>query len=146
LQEVTPNVARFYIMAFTGDVEKTRAQYKDFAQGVKSSSLLSASQTKMNGKEVNGFMAASQKTAVPLDFVTIISGTAANAWHAVGTEPFGKVFYDQDGSAHERYDVDVEKGMVMVLRPDGWIGARFGLGDSGLVGEIEAYFKMFSRA
>jgi phenol 2-monooxygenase len=146
LQEVTPNVARFYIMAFTGDVEKTRAQYKDFAQGVKSSSLLSASQTKMNGKEVNGFMAASQKTVVPLDFVTIISGTAANAWHAVGTEPFGKVFYDQDGSAHERYDVDVEKGMVMVLRPDGWIGARFGLGDSGLVGEIEAYFKMFSRA
>ena len=145
LQEVTPNNARFYIVAFTGDVEKTRSGYRDFADSVKASGLLSSSRPEMNGKLIKGQTTADRIGQIPVGFVTIIAGTEANVWHAVGTEPFGKAFYDQDGSAHDRYAVNVEEGMLMILRPDGWIGARLGLGSSGLVGDIEAYFQLFLR-
>jgi phenol 2-monooxygenase len=145
LQEVTPNNATFYIIAFTGDVEKTRSGYRDFADSVKASILLTSSRAEMNGKLVKGQTAADRIGQIPVDFLTIIAGTEANAWHAVGTEPFGKVFYDQDGSAHDRYEVNVEEGMLMILRPDGWIGARLSLGSIGVVGEIEAYFRLFLR-
>lgn len=145
LQQVTPNNASFYIVAFTGDVEKTKSRYKDFASSIQSSTILSSSKPQMNGKFVNGAASSSKMVQIPVEFATIIAGTAANAWHAVGTEPFGKVFYDQDGSAHDRYQVNIAEGVVIILRPDGWIGARLGLGSSELVDDIEVYFRAFLR-
>jgi phenol 2-monooxygenase len=145
LQQITPNKARFYILAFTGDVDKTKSLYKGFAESVQSSSLLSPSKPQTNGKAVNGATTTLSSGRVPVDFVTIIAGTAANAWHAVGTEPFGKVFYDQDGSAHQRYGVNLEEGLIMLLRPDGWVGARFGLTNGGVCDDIETYFRGFLR-
>src|SRR2546421_9238794 len=41
---------------------------------------------------------------LPIDFVTILTGTAANPWHLLGMEPRGRVYYDPDCSAHRRYD------------------------------------------
>jgi len=40
----------------------------------------------------------------------------------LGCQPFGKVFLDGDMKAHGMYGVDVQRGAIIVFRPDGWIG------------------------
>jgi phenol 2-monooxygenase (NADPH) len=138
LQQITPNEAKFYIVVFTGDVGKTRRQYKTFAASVMVSH-------QSNGNHFNGTTPVARLRHVPVEFITIIPGAEANAWHALDTEPFGKVFYDEDGSAHDRYEVNMEEGMAVILRPDGWIGARLGLWTTGSIEEIESYFGAFLR-
>ena len=54
----------------------------------------------------------------------------------------GRVYFDQKETAHARYGVDVKKGAVVVLRPDGWIGTGTILG-SEAVKELETYFSSF---
>lgn len=137
LQQITPNKAKFYVVVFTGNVEKTKSRYKAFTDPI--------SISPSNGVHVNGANPVPKLNEFPVEFITIIPGREANAWHAVGTEPFGKVFYDEDGSAHERYEVIFEEGMAMILRPDGWIGARLGLASTSLMEDIESYFGNFLR-
>lgn len=55
-------------------------------------------------------------------------------------EPFGRIFYDGKGNAHERYGVDLAKPSAVIVRPDGWIGTMVDLTNEGAVKEIEAYF------
>ncbi len=43
------------------------------------------------------------------------------------------------GVAYQRYGVGVDSGAVLVVRPDGWIGARFALESDKLMGNIDAY-------
>ncbi|KAF2002463.1 hypothetical protein P154DRAFT_488449 [Amniculicola lignicola CBS 123094] len=123
LQKITPNIARFYIVAFAGDVTKTKP-------------LLSAFTTAL---EKLPWLADAES---PISRISIFSGLGPSAYESLGGYPFGKVFYDDDQSAHERYGVDKNKGAVFVLRPDGWVGTVMALGGTA-AGGLEEYFKKF---
>ena len=60
----------------------------------------------------------------------------------LGSPTFGKAYYDVDGAAHERYGVAVQKGFVVVLRPDGTVGTGCALegGDN-----LTKYFRGFLK-
>ncbi len=151
LHQITANHAKFHIVVFAGEPEQTKGSYQLFRNGIKESSLFSSRRPTSNGipnghedatDKTNGAQEHSQMSlarSLPVEFLTILTGTAANAWHLLGTEPFGRIYYDADSSAHRRYDVDMTKGAVTVLRPDGWIGAVFKM-EKGIVCKLEEYF------
>lgn len=56
-------------------------------------------------------------------------------------EPFGRIFYDVNGTAHKRYGVSVTEPTAVVLRPDGWIGTMVNLREEDSTSELERYFK-----
>lgn len=76
-----------------------------------------------------------------IDYLTILAKKVPSAYEALGHSPLGRVYFDdaQQG-AHERFGVDVLKGAVVVLRPDGWIGTMAVLGE-GTATELERYFE-----
>lgn len=163
LQQVTPNHARFRIVIFAGDAEFTNETYRALTRGLEQSMAFfpktSTANGIANGCGYNRENAQRQTPAVsdgyqlkgqdnkpqplPIDFLTILTGAAANPWHLLGIEPFGRVYYDPDCSAHRRYDVDQKEGAVVVLRPDGWVGAILELDAIGIVARLEEYFRSF---
>lgn len=124
LQTVTPNVAQFYIVVFAGDVELTKQYLSAFTDSFPQSHWLF-------------------DTKHPISWLSIFDGPGGpSAFETLGGMPFGRVFYDADHSAHKRYGVCADKGAVLVLRPDGWVGTVTELGSGGIVA-LEAYFEKF---
>ncbi|KAF2183832.1 3-propionate hydroxylase [Zopfia rhizophila CBS 207.26] len=124
LQTETPNVARFYIVLFAGDVSHIKPSLAAFSTSVSRHRWLFEPDT-------------------PISSISILSGGGGpSAYETLDGMPFGKVFYDEDKSGHERYGVDVCKGAIFVLRPDGWVGTVLELG-SDAVNSLENYFKRF---
>jgi phenol 2-monooxygenase len=123
LQTETPNIARFYVVLFAGNVASTKASLAAFSKSVEDMPWLFNSGT--------------------ISWISIFSGAGGpSAYETLGGMPFGKVFYDEDHSAHKRYGIDVEEGMVFVFRPDGWVGTVSELG-SGAADALDKYFKRF---
>jgi phenol 2-monooxygenase len=162
LQQVTPNHARFCIVIFAGDAELTKESYRVFSRGLEQSMVFFSKTSTENGivneggpnknghehkpAVSDGYHSNGQDNTprpLPMDFVTILTGTAANPWHLLGIEPLGRVYYDPDCSAHRRYNIDPKAGAVVVLRPDGWIGLILGLDVIGAVARLEEYFRGF---
>ena len=79
---------------------------------------------------------------LPIDFLTIFSIVGGSTWDLLEMAPLGKTYYDPESAAHQRYDVDISKGAIIVIRPDGWIGSRLTL-DVDAVRSLEGYFKPF---
>ncbi|KAE9987212.1 hypothetical protein Vi05172_g2252 [Venturia inaequalis] len=125
LHKETPNVGHFYIVVFTGLAEHTSPSLKTLSNKLQSTFFFS-------------------NHAHPISFLTISATVGPSACEVLGIQPFGRTFYDKDGSAHKRYDVDVEKGAIFVLRPDGWIGTAVEMGENA-VDELARYFKRFLR-
>ncbi|KAF2660804.1 FAD/NAD(P)-binding domain-containing protein [Lophiostoma macrostomum CBS 122681] len=124
LQAVTPNLAKFYIVLFAGDVAVTKEALARFTSAVASLQWLFGAE-------------------LPISWISIFSGPGgASAYETLGGMPHGKVFYDENHSAHQRYGIDVNKGAVFVLRPDGWVGTVTELGQ-GAGHALETYFKRF---
>ncbi|KAF2710742.1 3-propionate hydroxylase [Pleomassaria siparia CBS 279.74] len=124
LQTETPNIARFYIVLFAGDVAQTKSSLAAFSQSVEDMQWL-------------------HDCSNPISWISIFSVAGGpSAYETVGGMPFGKVLYDEDHSAHKRYGVDVGRGAVIILRPDGWIGTVTQLG-SGAAQAVGSYFKKF---
>ncbi|ORY15435.1 FAD binding domain-domain-containing protein [Clohesyomyces aquaticus] len=124
LQTETPNVARFYIVLFAGDVAKTKSSLATFTSSVGGIDWLFSPKS-------------------PIAWVSVFAGPGGpSAYETLGGMPFGRVFYDEDYSAHSRYGVNTYKGAVFVLRPDGWVGTVTQLG-SGAGDALAAYFKKF---
>jgi phenol 2-monooxygenase (NADPH) len=166
LHQITPNHARFHAVVFAGDAEYTRERYQVLSRKIGENRVFSPTKSTDNrvtngngygGQHEEGYGAetsnepcfygrASARRSLPLDFLTILAGTAANAWHLLGTEPLGRVYYDHDRSAHRRYDIDSNEGAVVILRPDGWIGALLELEGVDVIAKLEAYFKSFLAA
>jgi phenol 2-monooxygenase len=121
LHEQTPNLARFRIIVFAGNPALTQPVLHKLDTTLKGSGFLSSG-------------------TLPISWLTIPSEIGPSACELLGVMPFGKVFYDGDKVAHERYGVDVEKGGVFVLRPDGWVGTSLALTEE-TVSELESYFK-----
>jgi phenol 2-monooxygenase len=163
LQQVTPNHARFHVVVFAGDAEYTKERYRVLSRTIGESRVFSPPRSTNNGvtngngqsgqhEEEDGadvfrgrcsYGQVGTPQCLPLDFLTILAGTAANAWHLLGMEPLGRVYYDHDRSAHRRYDIDPNEGAVVILRPDGWMGARVELKGADVIAKLEAYFKSF---
>ncbi|KAK8845282.1 hypothetical protein IAR55_005995 [Kwoniella newhampshirensis] len=61
------------------------------------------------------------------EFTTLIAGSGISAVESLGQAPWGKTWFDHSGAAHTAYGVDRGTGAVVVLRPDGWVGAVIGL-------------------
>lgn len=128
LQRETPNNACFYIAVFSGNVESTLHSLTCFTKAVASLPWLL------------------DDDAVPISWLSIIAGRGAPlAYEMLGHMPLGRVFYDGDYSAHGRYGVSMEKGAVLVLRPDGWVGTVVELDGNG-VEKLERYFSRFLLA
>jgi phenol 2-monooxygenase len=122
LQTETPNIARFYIVIFAGDVARTKSFLAAFTGAITPLKWLFEQEN-------------------PISWLTIISGPGGpSAYETLGGMPFGRVFYDDNHSAHERYGVQVDKGAVLVLRPDGWLGTVVEFG-AGAGDALTRYFK-----
>lgn len=71
----------------------------------------------------------------------ILCADSGNAAHEVlGMPPMGggRVYLDTTRAAHEVYGVDVERGALVVMRPDGWVGTIAGVDE---IEALEAYFR-----
>jgi phenol 2-monooxygenase len=124
LQAVTPNIAEFYIVVFTGDITLTRQNLAAFTSSLPQSHWLF-------------------DPKYPFSWLSIFDGPGGpSAYETLGGMPLGRVFYDNDHSAHERYGVKADKGAILVLRPDGWVGTVSELGSGGKVA-LEKYFQRF---
>lgn len=121
LHTETPNMARFHVVVFAGESEHTKANLKSVSAAVSSSGLFS-------------------DVAMPISWLTISATSGASAFEVLGIMPFGRVFYDEKHTAHERYGIDVREGGIVLLRPDGWIATTAAL-RVGAVSELEEYFR-----
>ncbi|RAR02411.1 3-(3-hydroxy-phenyl)propionate hydroxylase [Stemphylium lycopersici] len=124
LQNETPNIASFYIVLFAGDVERTKPALASFT-------------------DTTSIVPWLHDPKVPISWISIIAGPGGpSAYEILGGMPFGRVFYDGNHSAHLRYGVATEKGAVLVLRPDGWVGTVIGL-DGDAAEKLDNYFRRF---
>ncbi|RMZ67051.1 3-(3-hydroxy-phenyl)propionate hydroxylase [Pyrenophora seminiperda CCB06] len=127
LQTESPNTATFYIVIFAGDVKQTKSALSAFTHAVATLSWLHH-----NDEDEEG--------VVPISWLTLFAGPGGpSAYETLGGMPFGRVFYDEQLVAHKRYGVAVEKGAVVVLRPDGWVGTVVEL-DGGAGEGLREYF------
>jgi phenol 2-monooxygenase (NADPH) len=123
LHKIMPNLSHFYVVIFVGELEETSALFREFSNAVERSRLLG-------------------NAHLPITWVTIPGQSGPSAFELLGSSPLGRVYFDQGQTAHARYGVDVKKGAVVVLRPDGWVGTSTILG-SEAVKELETYFSSF---
>lgn len=142
LQTLMANVARFYVLVFAGKSTQAKGNFMAMKNEVKKNKHLQGpkdtiSKPATNGVHLNGDSAHARPW--PVDFLTVLPERVGNAWFELGTDPLGSVYYDDNGTANTRYGVDIDVGGVFVLRPDGWIGAKFDLGSKSLVDDIDAY-------
>jgi phenol 2-monooxygenase len=121
LHKEAPNNARFHVVVFAGEPNYTSTSLKSFSDSLEGSKVFS-------------------NARLPISWLTIPANSAPSAFELLGIMPFGKVFYDEKQTAHNRYGVDIKRGGVMVLRPDGWVGTSTSLRDGAVV-ELEVYFK-----
>ena len=120
------NICKFTIIVFSGAPAQTETligQFREYVDGPQSWERYSADL---------------------FQYMTIIfdHNQYSSTEEKLGAPLFGQAFYDVDGSAHERYGVEIDKGSVVVVRPDGTIGTACGL-DQG--SRISAYFAEFVR-
>ena len=116
-----PNTARFHIIIFAGEAEHTSSSLNSFMSTVKFSKTLA-------------------KSSLPISWLIIPAKSGPSAFELLGATPLGKVFYDEKQTAHVRYGVDLKRGGIFVMRPDGWVGTATEL-NARAVQELEVYFK-----
>ncbi|KAK3071918.1 hypothetical protein LTR53_007764 [Teratosphaeriaceae sp. CCFEE 6253] len=116
----TPNVGRFYIVVFAGEAFDAEQAFFEAAKGSQALGRL------QDGDLVN--------------YLTLLGKPGPGTYEGLGHDPLGRAFFDDaEHTAHTRYGVDILKGAVAVLRPDGWVGTMAVLG-AATVAELEQYF------
>jgi phenol 2-monooxygenase len=73
-------------------------------------------------------------------YTTLIAGQGVGGEECLGVRPLGMSWFDHSGDAHSAYGVDVEAGAVVILRPDGHVGAVLSLVEEGSLVEYFAGF------
>ncbi|KAK5730093.1 hypothetical protein LTR15_000027 [Elasticomyces elasticus] len=116
----TPNVSRFYVVVFAGEAYDAE---RAFFRSVQGCSILERL----------------QKDDL-LAYLTIVGKPLSNAYEVLDHDPLGRVLFDDaQHSVHKRYGVDLDKGAIVVIRPDGWIATMATLGADAAT-ELEGYF------
>ncbi len=103
LQRVTRNLARFWVLVLTGRVSSTRPSLQEMEKYMDYESEL--------------------RTHKAIGWVTVSTVVGCSPYEAIGMRPFGDTYYDPTGLAHDKFRVDLEKGSVVILRPDGLVGS-----------------------
>ena len=70
---------------------------------------------------------ASRYSPELFQWLTIAAIEAVGAEDGLGQRPFGRTAWDPMTAVHEIYGVDLTRGAIVLLRPDGWIAAVCGL-------------------
>lgn len=125
MHKITPNIGKFYVAIFTGN----------------SSSTQTSTEYRYLTKTVTHAPFFADKS-LPISWLTIVATKGSSAYELLGGEPLGKLYYDKDGVAHERYGTEAGTGAIFVLRPDGWIGTAVKLSGNA-VEELSSYFSNF---
>lgn len=103
LQSVTPNMAKFWVVVFTGKVESTSESLRALSDYLEASPGL--------------------KDHAAIGWVTISESVGCSTYEAIGMEPLGSMYFDPQGKAHGKIGVDMGTGCALILRPDGLVGA-----------------------
>ncbi|GAM38189.1 hypothetical protein TCE0_033r08720 [Talaromyces pinophilus] len=102
LQDVTPNLAKFWVVVFAGNPVSTKE------------SLLS----------LRDFLEERDQSFLTREYISWITISAINGYspyETLGTKPFGDTFFDTTSSAHEKFGFGLERGGILILRPDGLV-------------------------
>jgi phenol 2-monooxygenase (NADPH) len=135
LHELTPNVAKFYVMVFAGNSQDSREKFQTLRSTIVSSERFVIENTVTRDGTLDP-----NPRPWPVDFLTILPHRSDSVWTELGTNPLGNAYYDtDDGNFGRRYGVDSRAGSVFILRPDGFIGAIFPLSCQGAE-EIIVFF------
>ncbi|KAH7325617.1 FAD binding domain-containing protein [Stachybotrys elegans] len=102
LQRITLNTGTFWTIVFTGTINSTSPLLKTLAGFLEG-----------EGKPLRSHIANS--------WVTISPSVGCSPYEALGMKPFGNMYYDNTGDAHEKFGIAMDKGAVVVLRPDGLV-------------------------
>ncbi|KAF2238293.1 hypothetical protein EV356DRAFT_557406 [Viridothelium virens] len=117
LHQETPNRGSFYILVLTGSayeqIDKIRRKL---------------SQTRLgHSREIK--------------WLTVVLGEWPAAYEILGGPAIGRYLCDRDGSGHANFaSYAASKGLVVILRPDGWIGSILPL-EPDSVSIIRSYFE-----
>ncbi|KAF9066749.1 FAD binding domain-containing protein [Rhodocollybia butyracea] len=122
LQKILSNRAKFSIVVFAGSPEHTRPILLELRIA------LAAQDSFVNVFPKQIFQ-----------WFTVPAASGNGGQDILGCQPFGKVYLDGNMKAHEKYGVDVQRGAIIVFRPDGWVGTVVPLQGSAL---LRAYFEM----
>ncbi|KAF2163232.1 hypothetical protein M409DRAFT_26276 [Zasmidium cellare ATCC 36951] len=79
-----------------------------------------------------------QRFAHAVDYMTIIDGHGKNLDEYLGVRRFGSGFWDGDSTAHMKFGAAENLGCIVVVRPDGIVGASAAL--DGFEDKIVPYF------
>jgi phenol 2-monooxygenase len=132
LQKETPNTAIFYAVVFAGNPLYTMEKLPVTLAGIQSSAAT-------DDEDDCDILAWRTIISVPSDV------RISSAFELLGgADPAGKAFFDQSDKAHARYGIDVEKGAVVVLRPDGWVGTVLALDEQAGQG-VATYIRRILR-
>jgi phenol 2-monooxygenase len=104
-QSITHNFAKFYALVFAGNATST----KNSLLGLKE---FLASEP---GKGL--------ATHEAIEWITITSTVGCSPYEAIGMTPFGKTYFDPTNVAHDKFGVASDTGSVLIVRPDGLLGA-----------------------
>ncbi|KAL3471353.1 FAD binding domain-containing protein [Aspergillus californicus] len=104
LQEITPNQANFWVLVFTGNGES-------HIQGL------------IRDLELYLDTASKVTSCKAVKWLTVITGAGSSPYEAMGRKPFGDAYFDSGDVAHAKLEIDINQGAVVILRPDGLIGA-----------------------
>ena len=103
-QRVTRNLAKFYVVVYTGRVESTRKSLLALEEFLQTA-----------GEELSADDAIS--------WITISCTLGCSPYEALGMMPFGSAYFDPTMFAHEKIGMNTDTGGVVVLRPDGLVGS-----------------------
>ncbi|CAK7221010.1 hypothetical protein SBRCBS47491_004381 [Sporothrix bragantina] len=120
LQRVARNFAKFTVLVFTGRIDTTRP-------------AMEALSTFLKGDAKTGKEASPLWSHEAIDWVTLSPVAGCSPYETLGMEPIGNAYYDTTTTAHNKFGVDMEKGGLVILRPDGLVGGAYGKLDGSLV-------------
>lgn len=121
-QRVTRNLAKFWVVLFTGNASSTK------------SSLLDLEKYLETAKELT--------THDAIGWITITPSVGCSPYEALGMKPFGDTYFDPTNSAHEKLGINMERGGVVILRPDGLVGSGGSIDGPWIKGYFENIFQL----
>ncbi|OAP56750.1 hypothetical protein AYL99_08862 [Fonsecaea erecta] len=128
LHTVLKNVGVFSVVVFAGDPLRTADGVRRLREYLDGDNVNNSTKTHLDHETIR--------------LVTVIAGNKPQADEALGVARFGDAYYDHDAGAHARYGASVERGAVVVVRPDGIVGFATTLDDAGGA-DLGAYFARF---
>lgn len=116
LQEITPNLAKFWVLVFAGNPMATNESL------LRLKNSISVAESALPYKAIS--------------WITISAIAGNSPYETLGMKPFGDTFFDGSGAAHDKFGFSKSTGGILILRPDGLV-AHGGPMDARVV---EEYF------